>query len=391
MKKTYELSGQKTLWDDDEHIFSPGSRAGPTPSNSPDGPPTGPSGRRRARVPRSPQQEKNSDAQRVEAVLFRALEGLDISSASNANTPGTPTGDTSGQRCGGSSATADLQSCLANRLREAMASSGTPEYVLRWKDSATPLGVPICALVARARKAKDGLCVGIRFAGNPSSSARRTSDSAFSGWPSPKAMDATSNVETAASKLNRGLKTGLNLPTVATFAGWPTTKSSDGHNGLRTPDGAAEEFARKGVGADLPTIAALAGWPTPMAGSPGTEDYNPAGNTDSSRTTVALAGWATPMGNDREEQPRMMHKARADGGQPNLAYQASMATGPTSISSPAPTEKRGGLNAAFSRWLQGYPKEWCEAALTVHRSTRTPRRKRVPPASEGTAIPSSPP
>jgi hypothetical protein len=30
------------------------------------------------------------------------------------------------------------------------------------------------------------------------------------------------------------------------------------------------------------------GWPTPMAGSPGTETYNPAGNTDSSRKTVAL-------------------------------------------------------------------------------------------------------
>jgi hypothetical protein len=30
------------------------------------------------------------------------------------------------------------------------------------------------------------------------------------------------------------------------------------------------------------------GWPTPMAGSPGTENYNAAGNTDSSRKTVAL-------------------------------------------------------------------------------------------------------
>lgn len=37
------------------------------------------------------------------------------------------------------------------------------------------------------------------------------------------------------------------------------------------------------------------GWPTPMAGSAGTEDYNPAGNTDSSRKTVALVGWPTPQ------------------------------------------------------------------------------------------------
>lgn len=37
------------------------------------------------------------------------------------------------------------------------------------------------------------------------------------------------------------------------------------------------------------------GWPTPMAGNPGKPgQYNPAGNTDSSRKTVALAGWPTP-------------------------------------------------------------------------------------------------
>jgi hypothetical protein len=43
----------------------------------------------------------------------------------------------------------------------------------------------------------------------------------------------------------------------------------------------------------------MAGWPTPMAGSLGTDTYNPAGNTDSSRKTVALvAGWGTPTVQD---------------------------------------------------------------------------------------------
>lgn len=40
--------------------------------------------------------------------------------------------------------------------------------------------------------------------------------------------------------------------------------------------------------------SAFSGWPTPMAGSPGTHAYNPAGNTDSSRKTVELCGWPTP-------------------------------------------------------------------------------------------------
>ena len=40
----------------------------------------------------------------------------------------------------------------------------------------------------------------------------------------------------------------------------------------------------------------FSGWPTPMAGSPATESYNEAGNTDSGRKTVQLVmgAWSTP-------------------------------------------------------------------------------------------------
>ena len=39
-------------------------------------------------------------------------------------------------------------------------------------------------------------------------------------------------------------------------------------------------------------------WPTPMAGSPASETYNEAGNSDYSRKTVALASWPTPKASD---------------------------------------------------------------------------------------------
>jgi len=47
------------------------------------------------------------------------------------------------------------------------------------------------------------------------------------------------------------------------------------------PDGSGRVEMRQTV--------SLTGWPRPQAGNPGTETYNPAGNTDSSRKTQAIA------------------------------------------------------------------------------------------------------
>ena len=83
-----------------------------------------------------------------------------------------------------------------------------------------------------------------------------------------------------------------------------------------------------------------AGWPTPMAGTPATETYNAAGNTDSSRKTVELALGLMPSGSDAET------------GKP-ARYQ---------------------LNPRFSLWLQGYPTAWARCAELVMRSASRKRR-----------------
>jgi len=131
-------------------------------------------------------------------------------------------------------------------------------------------------------------------------------------------------------------------------------------------------------GGDLQAVALLAGWPTPMAGSPGTEDYNPAGNTDSSRKTVALlAGWATPTAQDhsRGNKPPRPH----DTGIP-LSQQVTAVPGPTSTLFNAetgkPGESRGRLNPAFSCWLMGYPAIWAAIGSKAIRS-RKKRSKAV--------------
>ena len=66
-------------------------------------------------------------------------------------------------------------------------------------------------------------------------------------------------------------------------AGWATASARDHKDG---PECAAVQ-----INALLGRQVWLAGWPTAMAGSPGTDRYNAAGNTDASRRTVALIAW----------------------------------------------------------------------------------------------------
>lgn len=100
--------------------------------------------------------------------------------------------DTSGRSLPGSSASAFLQRSLANRLRQKLAASGSPEYVLTWKEWDMPGREPICALRARAP---------------------RISDNGYGGWPTPCQQDGP----------NGGPSQGTDrLPGCAALAGWAT-------------------------------------------------------------------------------------------------------------------------------------------------------------------------
>ena len=272
---------------------SPGSAAGASRSGSPDGPMTAPCGPEAVPVSR-----------------FRALDsGKDM-----------PTSDTSGPLFTASSPSAALQWCLANRLQERMAGSGSPLFALTWRDRDMPAGPPICQQRA---------------------SAHRTSGKGSAGWPTPVGSDAN-------MRQGRGTKSSIRqaarhqLAAVAVeMASWPTPTVRDHKDG-------GEQTAVP-LNALLGRVAWLAGWPTPAA-----NEFE-----------------ARP---ERMQERRGIEKAKNRNGNGfGLTLGQMVVTqvsGPVATGCGAATSGGGQLNPAHSRWLMGFPAGWDACAPTATRLSR---------------------
>lgn len=228
-------------------------------------------------------------------------------SARQAKEMGLLTSATSGPRSPGLSSSAALSASLASRLQAVTQTHGSTLYNQTWKEWATPSG--LCRLRQRA-------------------SARRTSESGPTGWPTPVA-NANPQPET-----KRGLQ---HVSGAARLTGWQTPVANDSTGSTHCYSGKNQDGSPK-VCLKLPGTVLLAGWVTPT-----TRDWK-----DTSGMT------AQRDGKERLDQlPRQAYTC----GPLRLTVFGEMRTG-------SYVEMANGvqLNPAHSRWLMGLPRAWDESS-----------------------------
>ena len=193
--------------------------------------------------------------------------------------------------------------------------------------------------------------------------------------PSTLYKHTVKTITTPGGRQILAIKASAHRTSESGFTGWPTPTARD-HFPAHSEEYIAAKKAQGHGMANLNDLVQLAGWPTPMAGTPAQKGYSEAGNTDYSRRAAALCGaevaghgmnltgWP-PMRASNGDKPE-----EAICGPARLTASGEMLTG-----SDAAMESGGQLNPEHSRWLMGLPPEWGSCVSTAMQSLR-PKRQR---------------